>query len=180
MRYAALLRAVNLVKRNRIAMADLRRILGELGYADIATHLQSGNAVFTCDRPADELEQEIADALAVHADLKCAVMVRTGDELAAVQAANPLGREPDNPSRYFVTFLAARPDATAAADFSALDLSPDQAWIIGREAFMWCPNGAGDTRLSSAFLEKRLGVPGTARNWNTVNRLVELTYSPSS
>jgi uncharacterized protein (DUF1697 family) len=175
MRYAALLRAVNLVKRNRIAMADLRRILGDLGYGDVITHLQSGNAVFASELPSDTLEQEIAAALAERAGLGCAVMVRTGAELAAVLAANPLGRVPDNPARYFVSFLAAEPDPIAAAEFAALDLGPEQAWVLGREAYFWIPQGLHDSKLSSAFLEKRLGVAGTARNWNTVSKLAELT-----
>lgn len=175
MRYAALLRAVNLVKRNRIAMADLRRILGDLGYGGVTTLLQSGNAVFTSELPSATLEQEVADALAEHARLRCAVMVRTGAELAAVLAANPLGREPDNPARYFVSFLAAQPAPAAAVEFAALDLGPEQAWVLGREAYFWIPQGLRDSKLSSAFLEKRLGVAGTARNWNTVSKLVELT-----
>jgi uncharacterized protein (DUF1697 family) len=175
MRYAALLRAVNLVKRNRIAMADLRRILGDLGYADIATHLQSGNAVFSCDGAAGQLEAEIGAALAEHAGLSCAVMVRTGPELAAIQAGHPLGREPDNPSRYFVAFLASEPEAAAAGALASADLAPEQAWVIGREAYLWCPAGAADTKLTSSFLERRLGVAGTARNWNTVRKLVALT-----
>jgi uncharacterized protein (DUF1697 family) len=175
MRYAAFLRAVNLVKHNRIAMADLRRILGDLGYADVTTHLQSGNAVFTSDLPADTLEQDIAGALAAHANLTCAVLVRTGAELAAVLAANPLCREPDSPSRYFVSFLADEPDPAAADEFAALDLAPEQAWVVGREAYLWCPRGAAETRLSSAFLERRLGVACTARNWNTVSKLATMT-----
>jgi uncharacterized protein (DUF1697 family) len=175
MRYAALLRAVNLVKHNRIAMADLRRILCELGYGEVTTHLQSGNAVFASELPAAALELQIADALAEHAELTCAVMVRTGAELAAVVARNPLGLEPDNPSRYFVSFLAAEPAPAAAAEFARLDHGPEQAWVIGREAYLWIPQGAADTKLTSAFLEKRLGVAGTARNWNTVSKLAELT-----
>jgi uncharacterized protein (DUF1697 family) len=175
MRYAALLRAVNLVKVNRIAMADLRRILADLGYADVKTHLQSGNAVFASDLSARTLELDIAGALAESAGLSCAVMVRSARELAAVLAANPLGRAPDNGSRYFVSFLAAEPAAAAAAEFARADLGSERAWVIGREAYLWCPDGAADTRLTSKFLEKQLGVAGTARNWNTVTKLAELT-----
>ncbi len=175
MRYAALLRAVNLVKRNRIAMADLRRILAELGYADAKTHLQSGNAVFTSNLPAVELECHIGAALAEHAGLQCAVMVRSGAELAAVLAANPLGREPEKPSLYFVSFLAAEPDPAAVAALATLDVSPDRAWIVGREAYLWCPNGTPRSKLGGPFVEKQLGVAGTARNWNTVSKLAALT-----
>jgi uncharacterized protein (DUF1697 family) len=180
MRYAALLRAVNLVKHNRIAMADLRRILSGLGYADVATHLASGNAVFTSDLAAGMLEVQIIAALAEHAALSCAVMVRSGPELAAIVAANPLRAEPDNPSHYFVSFLAAEPDPAMAAQFMALDLSPERAWVIGREAYFETPPGVVSSLMTAAFLQKQLGIAGTARNWNTVNRLAELTYSPSS
>ena len=175
MRYAALLRAVNLVKVNRIAMADLRRILSDLGYAEVKTHLQSGNAVFTSELPPGTLEDNIAGALEQFAGLRCAVMVRSGPELAAVLAANPLGRAPENGSRYFVSFLAAEPAAAAADEFGRTDFGPERAWVIGREAYFWCPAGAADTRLTSGLLQKRLGVPGTARNWNTVTKLAELT-----
>ena len=175
MRYVALLRAVNLVKRNRIAMADLRRILAELGYEDVKTHLQSGNAVFSSDLPAAALEQHIAAALAEHARLSCAVIVRTGAELAAVLAANPLGHEPEKPSWFFVSFLAAEPDPSAVSALAALDVSPGQAWIIGREAYLWCPAGPLDSKLGGSFVEKQLGVAGTARNWNTVGKLAALT-----
>lgn len=179
-RYAAFLRAVNLVKHNRIAMADLRRILAGLGYGDVATHLQSGNAVFTSDLSSAALEQQIAAALAEHAGLRCSVMVRTGPELGAVVAANPLGTQPDNPSRYFVSFLAAEPDPAMTGAFLALDLAPERAWVIGRQAYFLVPQGAADSKLTAAFLQKRLGVAGTARNWNTVTRLAELAHPPLS
>jgi uncharacterized protein (DUF1697 family) len=174
-RYAALLRGVNLVKHNRIAMADLREILTGLGYLDVATHLQRGNAVFGSENPAGRLERDIGAALARHAGLSCTVMVRSGAELAAVVSANPLGREPDNPSRFFVSFLADVPARGMAADFAQLDLAPERAWVIGREAYYWCPEGLRQSKLTGAFLERRLGVTGTARNWNTVTRLAELT-----
>jgi uncharacterized protein (DUF1697 family) len=180
MRYAALLRAVNLVKRNRIAMADLRRILTGLGYGDVATHLASGNAVFTSDLAPDALEDQIAAALAEYAALSCAVMVRSGPELAAIVAANPIKVEPDNPSHYFVSFLAVEPDPAMIAQFMALDLSPERAWVIGREAYFETPPGVVSSMMTAAFLQRQLGVAGTARNWNTVTRLAQLTYSPSS
>jgi uncharacterized protein (DUF1697 family) len=175
MRYAALLRAVNLVKHNRISMGDLRAILGDLGYTGIATHLQSGNAIFTSELPPATLERDIATALAARAGLACAVMVRSGADLAAIVAGNPLGREPDLPKWYFVSFLAAEPDPAASAALAGLDVSPDQAWVIGREAYMWCQNGPLDSKLGGPFVEKQLGVTGTARNWNTVTRLAALT-----
>jgi uncharacterized protein (DUF1697 family) len=175
MRYAVLLRGVNVGGRNKIAMADLRRILTELGYSDVKTHLQSGNAVVSSKLPPEKLAAEIGEALQKQTGLACAVLVRTGAELAAVLADHPLGEEPDNGSRYFVAFLSEAPAPAAAAATDGLESGPDRAWIRGREAYLWCPNGAADTKLTNTSLEKRLGVTATARNWNTVRKLAELT-----
>jgi uncharacterized protein (DUF1697 family) len=175
MRYAVLLRGVNVGGRNKIAMADLRQILGDLGYADVKTHLQSGNAVLSAELPSDQLAGDIAGELGGRLGMRCAVLIRTGAELAKVVAGNPLGREPDNPSHYFVAFLSAAPDSAAAARLRAQDFGPDRAWIKGSHGYMWCPNGMADTKLTYALLEKQLGVVATARNWNTVRKLAELT-----
>ncbi len=175
MRYAVLLRGVNVGGRNKIAMADLRRILTELGYADVQTHLQSGNGVLSCELPPATLASEVRTALDAQLGLRCAVLIRTGADLAEVVAGNPLGREPDNPSHYFVAFLSAAPDPGAAARLQDQDFGPDRAWIAGSHGYMWCPNGMAETKLTYALLEKRLGVVATARNWNTVRKLAELT-----
>ncbi|HYK27458.1 MAG TPA: DUF1697 domain-containing protein [Streptosporangiaceae bacterium] len=176
MLYAALLRAINLPRHNKLTMADLRAVLAGLGYSDVVTHLQSGNAVFsTTERSAADLEHEISEALATSAGVACAVMIRSGAELAAAIDDHPLGTEPENPSRYFVAFLAAEPDEDKVAAVRAMSFDPDKVWVRGREAYMWLPNGAAETKLTNATLEKRLGVAATSRNWNTVNKLATLT-----
>jgi uncharacterized protein (DUF1697 family) len=176
MRYAALLRAVNLGGNSKLAMADLRQLVSAMGCTQVATHLQSGNVVFSCpSRPAPQLERDLSAAIADQLNVSCAVLIRTGADLAAAVGANPLGTEPENPSRYFVAFLAAEPPADKAAAFAALSFEPDRFWLRGREAYLWCPDGAARTKLTNATLEKRLGVTATSRNWNTVTRLAELT-----
>jgi uncharacterized protein (DUF1697 family) len=176
MRYAALLRAVNLGGDSKISMTDLRGLFGDMGHAEVATYVQSGNVVFTGpDVPAAELEKAIAAAIAERLGVRCGVMVRTGAELAATVGANPLGGEPENPSRYFVAFLAAEPQSAAAAQLTARSLEPDRVWVTGRHAYLWCPNGAGRTKLTTNAVEKWLGVAATARNWNTVTKLVSMT-----
>jgi uncharacterized protein (DUF1697 family) len=175
MRYAVLLRGVNVGGRNKIAMADLRRILTELGYEDVKTHLQSGNAVVSATQTPDQLAADVAAAIAAQTGLKCAVMIRTGAELAEILASHPLGAEPDNPSRYFVAFLSAVPDKAAAARLSGQEFGSDRAWVQGKHAYTWCPKGVSDTKLTYGFLEKQLGVVATSRNWNTVRKLAELT-----
>lgn len=175
MRYAAFLRGINVGGRNKVPMAGLRALLAELDYADHATHLQSGNAIFSSQAPADALELEIADAVATRFGVSCAVMVRAGAELATAVRGSPLGGEPENPSRYFVAFLSEPPAARALAALDGVSFEPDALWVRGREAYLWCPAGAGETKLTNAALEKRLGVAATSRNWNTVTKLAEMT-----
>jgi len=92
-----------------------------------------------------------------------------------VAGRSPLPAGPENPSRFFVAFLSAAPDPAAVSEMESMSFDPDRIWISGAEAFLWCPDGAGDTKLTNSFLEKRLGVTATTRNWNTVTKLVALT-----
>lgn len=174
MRYAALLRAVNLGGDTKLSMPALRELLAGLGYADVVTHLQSGNAVFSSDQQPADLEQDIAVAIAERLRVSCAVMVRNGAELAAAVAGHPLGAEPENPSRYFVAFLSAVPEPDKVQALTATSYDPDKVWVRGREAYLWCPNGAAHTKLTNAMVERRLGVLATSRNWNTVTKLASL------
>jgi uncharacterized protein (DUF1697 family) len=171
----ALLRAVNVGGRNRIAMADLRGLLEGLGYGEVRTHLQSGNAVFTAaGAPPEQLAREIECALAEEVDLAAKVLVRTRAELERAIVANPLLDVADDHSRLLVTFLSAAPDRETLGALAPAEFEPDVFAVGEREIYAWYPDGVRTTRLSNASWERRLGVVATGRNWNTVTRLLEL------
>jgi uncharacterized protein (DUF1697 family) len=172
----ALLRAVNVGGRNSIAMADLRELLEGLGYGEVRTHLQSGNAVFTAaDSSPEQLGQEIEGALAEEVGLAAKVLVRTRAELERAIAANPLLDVADgNHSRLLVTFLSHAPDREVLAELTPAEFEPDVFALGEREIYVWYSEGVRATKLSNAFWEKRMGVVATGRNWNTVTRLLEL------
>ncbi|MGC9961766.1 MAG: DUF1697 domain-containing protein [Acidimicrobiales bacterium] len=178
-RYVALLKGINVGRRKRIAMADLRALLTGLGYADVATYLASGNALFSTsgDRPAASLAADMEERIAEGLGMVVRVIVRTPAELAAVMARNPLGAEPENPSRFFVGFLSTTPDPSVLRslerDLRASAPAGDAIWLTGAEAFLWCPGGFSLLDHSAA-IEKRLGVVVTTRTWNTVTRLVQM------
>jgi uncharacterized protein (DUF1697 family) len=176
MRYAALLRGINVGGNKKVSMAQLRELLGGLSYTEVATLLQSGNAVFTSPkRSASALAGTIAGAIAAEFDMDVKVMIRTAGELADVVARNPMPGEPENPSRFFVAFLSAAPEPDRVAEIEAESFGADKIWVSGSEAFLWCPAGAADTKLTNAVIEKRLRVAATSRNWNTVHKLARLT-----
>lgn len=173
-RYAAFLRGINLVKVNRVAMADLRTILDGLGYSDVATHLQSGNAVFTASAKPAQIERAIEGALRAELGLEIPCVIRDAQSLRVVVDADPLGSVATNPSRYFVVFLSGPIDKAVVAGIDPSDHLPAEFRVLKREVYLWLPNGAQRSKLAGAFTDKRLKVVTTMRNWNTVTKVLAM------
>ncbi len=153
-------------------------MLEDLGYADVATYLQSGNALVTAEAESREgVEGEIAAGILDRFGMSVAVIARTSTELAAVVAGNPLGAEPENPGRFFVAFLSAVPDGEALLELDEWSFGDDSVWVRGAEAYLWCPDGAS-AMTSAEVIGKTLGVVLTTRNWNTVTKLALLAADP--
>ena len=173
----AFLRAVNVGGTAKIAMAELKALAEDIGLADPKTLLQSGNLVFEAgDRSAaaieDLLEREVAKRLAVETD----IMVRTARELNAAMERNPFPKEAkSDPGRLHVHFLKSPVAAAAVASLSRAIKGREVVKGTGREIFIYFPDGAGTSKLTNAVIERHLGARSTARNWNTVTKLSEMT-----
>ncbi len=177
-RHVALLRGINLARERRVAMPALRDVVAGLGYDGVRTFLQSGNVVFTSDAPADEVERELERAIASELGVETDVFVRTRDELAAVVDRNPLADVVDEPKWYQVSFLASEPDPERVRALAAADLAPERLVVLGREAYAWHAGGIQRSKLAKLLADDRaLGVRATARNWNTVTRLLAVADS---
>jgi uncharacterized protein (DUF1697 family) len=170
----AFLRGVNVGGRNKVPMAALRAMLEGLGFGDVRTLLQSGNAVYTTDRAPERAAREIHEQIEERLGLSIAVLVRTHDELASVVAGDPFAEVATEPARYLVTFLSGQPDPERLRAIDADGSLPDAFAAGERELYVWCPNGVSETPYSYAFWEKQLGLTATARNWNTVTKLLAL------
>lgn len=184
--YIALLRGINVGGSARIAMKDLRTLFAGMGFEDVRTYLQSGNVVFRAPAPdtagpaapgtrrpaglAAGIEKRIADDLGV----SCTVLLRTGDSLARTLAANPYTGRDDDPAKLHVTFLAREPTAEEAARLELPAGETAVFTLVGDEIHLHVPDGYGRTRLNNAFIERRLGMRATTRNWKTVTALHEL------
>jgi uncharacterized protein (DUF1697 family) len=174
-RHIALLRGINLGARNRVSMPDLRELLTGHGYGDVATLVQSGNVVLTSRLSPKRLERELQKQIADGLGVDTPVVVRTCDELADAIARDPFGELVDNPKLYQVTFLAEEPSADAVNAVEAADVAPDRLVVSGREVFTLHPEGIQRSKAAAA-VAKHLPT-GTARNWNTVTKLLELAES---
>ncbi|WP_433129962.1 DUF1697 domain-containing protein [Micromonospora sp. CA-240977] len=177
-RYVALLRGVN-VGTTRLAMADLRRIVTDLGHEDVRTYLQSGNVAFgSTVRDAGKLAAGIERALADELALTVPVLVRSGRELAAVAGGNPYADREDDPTRLLVAFLATAAKKSAVDALAVPGGENVSFTVTGREVFLhFVDGGYGRSKFTNAYLEKKLGVVATTRNWKSVRALAELTAS---
>jgi uncharacterized protein (DUF1697 family) len=174
--YIALLRAVNLAGRNKLAMAELRDCLEAEGLTGVRTLLQSGNVVFGGSRRGGAaLERQLEAAARAALGLETPFIVRTREEWDALVAANPFPREAvDDPAHLLLFCLKEAPPAGAEAALDAAIKGRERARVLGREAYLVYPDGVGRSKLTVAVLERRLGGPGTGRNWNTVRKLQAL------
>ena len=173
-RQLALLRGINLASKRRVGMADLRRLLEEAGYEDVRTHLQSGNVLLTSPLPPRRLEAALERRLAGALGFEVPVLVRTRAQLAQVVSQDPLGEAASDPSRYLVSFLAKPLPPKVARELEAAEVAPERVAVRGRELYAWYAVGVQRSRLSKLLDDRRLGVVSTARNWNTVVKLLEL------
>ena len=172
----ALLRGVNVGGHKAVAMPELRDLLTQLGFESPRSLLQSGNLVFRGDSRTDAelerlLEAEADKRLGLHADF----LIRSAKEWREVVARNPFRKEAErDPSHLVVMFLKS---ATNAKDVKAVQAAIAGSEIIradGRHLYIVYPDGIGRSRLTNALLEKKLGIRGTARNWNTVLKIAAL------
>jgi uncharacterized protein (DUF1697 family) len=172
--YVALLRGVNVGGHGRVPMKDLQTWVADLGATDVTTYVQSGNVVFNADIDSpDEFAEAIEDRIAEALGLDVAVLLRSSKDIKKVATNNPFLKEGSDPKTLHVTFLADVPDRQQVSVLSTPP-GPDQFRIVGREVYLYLPNGIGRTKLNDTFFGK-LRMPVTTRNWNTVTKLVELS-----
>lgn len=175
-RLVALLRGINVGGHRKVPMARLREVLEAAGFEDVRTYVQSGNVALTAPpkRSAASVGRGIEAAIEQAFGFDVTVVIRTRDEIAELIEADPLGDVATDPTYRIVVFLAAELDPRRLADVEPEQFAPEAFALRDREIVMWAPNGQRDSRLVKALSEQRTGVAGTARNWRTVEKLLEL------
>jgi uncharacterized protein (DUF1697 family) len=172
----SMLRAVNVGGHNKIKMEALRGLYESLGLVGPRTHIQSGNVIFgTRRKDMAALAAEIGKAIEKTFGVRSEVILRTAEEMSEVIACNPFaGRTDVLPNRLLVTFLPGSCGAEAMEAIRRLQGGPEELRLVGRELYIHFSNGMSQSKLSQAAIDRALKMPGTARNWNTVTKLLEL------
>ena len=169
-RQVALLRGINVGTAKRVAMADLRAMIEQLGYRDVTTLLNSGNAVFTSADAPLKAAARIEAALAAQLGVSSRVTVLTAAEVAAAVKKNPLEKVADNPSLLLVTVLNDPADRKHLMPLTKQDWAPEAFALGARVAYVWCANGSIKSQLWKA-VERTLGKGVTSRNWATMMKI---------
>ncbi len=173
-RYCAFFGSIN-VGGNRLTMADLRWAFEREGFGEVETVVASGNVLFDFDeRPTDGLEELFAHMMAERFDIASYVAVRSAAEVAAALAASPFAAD-GAPNLVHVHFLGGQPDEAAFARLLAdhAGRGPERLAVGDRALHIDYVDGAGSSKLTGAFIERRLGFPGTARNIRSLQRILD-------
>lgn len=176
-RWVALFRGINVGTAKRVPMAELRKIMGGLGYGDVVTVLNSGNVLFgtpggAAAGHAGRIRAAVRAALGVDAQ----VTVVAAEVLAAIMAVRPLEGVATDPSRLLVAFGAEGSMPGELQAMATLDWAPDRLELGPDAAYLWCPAGIHESRLFKE-LNRRLGEGITTRNWTTVAKIASLLQS---
>ncbi len=167
----ALLRGINVGRAKRIAMADLRNLIEDLGFSNVRTLLNSGNAVFQATRRSNSAVASALEA-AINSEFGFAVsvVVLSGNELNIIVAENSLPHAGSDPSKLLVAFVKSTATLRKAKVLLKEQWEPDAVAVGSKAAYLWCADGIIQSRLAKAF-SRVTGAAATIRNWATVLKL---------
>lgn len=172
--YISLLRGINVGGHKKILMADLKVLYESLGFQHVNTFIQSGNVVFNTDMNAENLVEKIEQAIVQQYGFEVSVQLRQISDFENIIKSCPytkLDLEVDKATKIMITFLDALPNQENIQKLMSHVQAPEQLVVMGKEVYLYCPNGYAKTKLNNNFLEKILAVKGTTRNWKSVMRI---------
>jgi uncharacterized protein (DUF1697 family) len=175
--YITILRGINVSGHKKIEMSGLKVMFEQLSFEQVTTYIQSGNIIFgtLSNQPEEELAKKIEQAINAKFGFQVPVILRTLAQMKEAAGNNPWLKEPGiDPEKLHVTFLAHVPSEALIKSLPAATYLPDQFRVTGREIYLYCPGGYGNTKLNNNYFENKLKITATTRNWRTVNKLIEL------
>jgi uncharacterized protein (DUF1697 family) len=177
--YIAMLRGINVSGKNMIKMPALVKAMEALGLGHVRSYIQSGNLIFeTTPMVEQQLGQFIHEQIKKEFGFAVPVLIITPEKLMSVKENNPfLKRNAIDFSQLHVTFLQKEPDPDKVRKIDAEKYLPDEFVIDEKSVYLYCQSGYGKTKLHNGFFESKLKQDATTRNWNTVNKLIEMAES---
>lgn len=160
-------------------MSDLAEVFRDAGCEEVRTYIASGNVVYRARAAlARRVPALVEAAIAARCGFESPVVTRSAAEMEAIVRSNPYAREAAKDHKtVHVAFLRDRPSAAQVAALDPDRSPPDTFVVTGREVYLHLPNGVAGSRITTAWLDARLGTIGTSRNWRTVASLHRMTLA---
>lgn len=172
--WVALLRGINVGGRNRVAMVELREALTGAGLSDVRTYIQSGNVVFdTADSDLDRISVRISAKILKNHGFEPRVLLLESAELERAIARNPFPEAVAEPKTLHLLFLETAPEHPDLEGLESVRAERERFELDDCVFYLHAPDGIGRSRLAER-VERLLGVPATARNWRSVQKIREL------
>ena len=177
MRCIAFLRGINVSGQKIVKMADLKRVFESLSFDNIRTYGQSGNVIFDCKRAetaklVTRVEEKISETFGFSTN----VIIRTQQDLEKIIDNNPLIGSADIAlDKLYITFLRDTPDETVASNLDINSDDDEKFVVVGKEVYLYCPNGYARTKLNNTTFAKKLNTVATTRNWKTIHKLLVIS-----
>ncbi|MCK9403428.1 MAG: DUF1697 domain-containing protein [Chitinophagaceae bacterium] len=174
--YISIVRGINVSGQKLIKMDALRKSYENLGFHDVTTYVQSGNVIFAGnDIELNNLEQKISRQIEKDFGFEVPVIVLTIDKLKQVIDNNPFLKDPNKDQTFLhVTFLSSKPEHYDHKTIEDKKQNGEEIFFSDNAVYLYCPNGYGRTKLTNNFLEAKLKVGATTRNWKTTNELLKI------
>jgi len=174
--YISILRGINVSGHNIIKMDQLKKLITGLGFENVQTYIQSGNIIYQTKKTDSlKLSESIKNAIQKEFGFDVPVITLAIEVLAEVISNNPFLKDKNKEATFFhVTYLAAIPNQERIEVLKSIDTKNDVFEIVGQTMYLYCPNGYGNTKLTNTFVENKLKVGATTRNWKTTNELLHL------
>lgn len=175
-KHLALLRGINVSGHNMIKMEALKTALEAVGFTDVVTYIQSGNVFVETEEESSfgvgfKIKQEIFKTFGHEVP----VIVIGKNDLELCFKNNPFLKQKDvDTKKLYLAFISKELSSSAINELKISQFKPDEAVIDGNRIFIKYDIGAGKTRLDQKYIEKKLNVTATIRNWNTVTKLLEM------
>jgi len=174
--YISILRGINVSGQKPIKMDKLKALYEAKGYTNVKTYIQSGNVVFDANTENPrQLESGLSQKIKEVFGHDVPVIVLSNLELRSIADNNPYVKDQDkNPDFFHVTFLSDEPSNQDISQLIAKKQNDEAIRLIGKAIYLYCPNGYGRTKLNNNFIENKLKISATTRNWKSVNKLLQM------
>ena len=174
-RFACVLRGINVGGRRKLKMIDLKAQLTQLGFENIETYIQSGNVVFDSqENDAKKIEEIVTNMISDVFDLEVPVVIRSKKDFLAMLEGNPHEVNENSIKSLHLIFLKSQPEQAKFEEILSMDVEGESLNLVHLDLILKCGEKYSQVKLNNAFVERKLKVSSTTRNWKTIVKIKDL------